>query len=76
MLKPLSGRKAVWNMTVWSKLDGCVAKLNTDAGGPFHPFRVSPHHHPLATVSLSLTVPPLTSTLAVGEVRGRIGLLS
>lgn len=49
----------------------CGETKTLNAGGPSHPFRVFPHHHLLALVSLSLTVPPLTPTLAIGEIRDR-----
>lgn len=70
-LKPLNGRKAVRNLIIWPKLDRCMVKLNTDAGGPSHPFRVFPHHHPLAKVSYSSNPHP-----GYWEGKREIGLLS
>lgn len=39
-IKPLSGKKAVWNLILWPELDRCMAKINADAQRPSHPFRV------------------------------------
>lgn len=53
-----------------------MAKINADAHRPLHPFRVffsshPTHPPPLTKASLSLTVPPLSPALPIGEVRGR-----
>lgn len=49
-------------MIIWPRLDRCEAKINIDASGPSHPFRV---FFPLGQ---NISVPPPTP--GIGEVRG------